>query len=79
VLAAAGVAECRLLVVADLTLTEKIQVCGLARRMNPRVLIAAGANSDADKAWLQEFGVHYVSDAREEQAEQMARAIRNIV
>jgi CPA2 family monovalent cation:H+ antiporter-2 len=79
VLEAAGVAGCRMLVVADLSLTDKIQVCTQARRLNPRLLIAASASSDADKAWLEEFGVHYVSDARDEQAERMARAIRNFV
>ncbi len=79
VLEAAGVSDCRMVVVADLTLADKIQVCVQSRRINPRVLIIGGANNDADKAWLQEFGVHYISDARDEQSEQMARAIRSFV
>lgn len=79
VLEAAGVAAARLLVVADLALPEKIQVCTQARRLNPRIVIVGAASNDADKAWLEEFGAQFVSDARDEQSEQMARAVRNLL
>jgi len=79
VLQAAGVAEARMLVVADVLLAEKIQACTQARRLNPRIVIIGAAAGDADKAWLQEFGAQFVSDARDEQSEQMARAVRSFL
>jgi CPA2 family monovalent cation:H+ antiporter-2 len=79
VLIAAGLGEARILIVADMLLSDKIQVCTRARRLNPRIVIIGAAASDADKAWLQEFGAQFVSDARDEQSEQMARAVRSFV
>jgi len=79
VLEAAGIADARLLVVADLVLGDKIQVCTQARRLNPRIVISGSANTDAERAWLEEFGAQFVSDGRDEQSAQMARAIKALL
>jgi CPA2 family monovalent cation:H+ antiporter-2 len=79
VLEAAGIADARLLVVADLLLGAKIQVCTQARRLNPRIVISGSANTDAERAWLEEFGAQFVSDGRDEQSAQMARAIKTLL
>ncbi|KQU74623.1 MULTISPECIES: cation:proton antiporter [unclassified Rhizobacter] len=79
VLEAAGIADARLLVVADLLLSAKIQVCTQARRLNPRIVISGSANTDAERAWLEEFGAQFVSDGRDEQSAQMARAIKALL
>ena len=76
VLQRAGVAEARTLLVADLSLNEKMQVCRAARQLNPRVAIISAAATDAERAWLQEFGAHFVCDALDEMSEQLARAVR---
>ena len=76
VLAAAGIADARAIVVADLPLAEKMRVCTLARRLNPRIAVIGAAASDAEHAWLAEFGAHHVCDALNEQSEQVARALR---
>ena len=75
-LRAAGVAEARTLLVADLSLGEKMQVCRAARQLNPRVAIISAAANDAERAWLQEFGAHFVCDALDEMSEQLARSVR---
>jgi len=77
VLLASGVREARVLVVADLTLAEKMQVCTAARQINPRLAVIGAAGNDAEHAWLSEFGASFVSNALDEQSEQIARAIRN--
>jgi len=79
VLEAAGIADARLLVAADLGLPDKIRVCTLARRLNPRIVISGSANTDAERAWLEEFGAQFVSDGRDEQSAQMARAIKALL
>ena len=79
ILEAAGIADARLLVVADLLLGAKIQVCTQARRLNPRIVISGSANTDAERAWLEEFGAQFVSDGRDEQSAQMARAIKTLL
>ncbi|WP_181179390.1 cation:proton antiporter [Methylibium rhizosphaerae] len=75
-LRAAGVAEARTLLVADLSLADKMQVCRAARQLNPRVAIISAAANDAERAWLQEFGAHFVCDALDEMSEQLARSVR---
>jgi CPA2 family monovalent cation:H+ antiporter-2 len=75
-LEAAGIAEARILLLADLSLTEKMQVCRAARALNPRLAIIGAAANDAEKAWLQEFGARFICDALDEQSEQLARAVR---
>ncbi len=79
VLAAAGIAEARVLVAADLPLAEKMRVCTLARRLNPRIAVIGVAVSDAEHAWLTEFGAHHVCDALHEQSMQIARAVRAVI
>ena len=76
VLRAAGLAEARTLLVADLSLAEKMQVCRAARQINPRLAIISAAANDAERAWLQEFGAHFVCDALDEMSEQLARSVR---
>ncbi|MFZ5520159.1 MAG: cation:proton antiporter [Pseudomonadota bacterium] len=72
----AGITGARILLVADLSLPEKMQVCRTARELNPRLAIIAGAANDAEHAWLREFGVRFISSALDEQTEQLARAVR---
>lgn len=76
VLAAAGVGQARCLVVADLPLAAKMQVCRAARRLNPRIEIIGAAQNDAESAWLRDFGCAFVCDALDEQTEQISRALR---
>ncbi|WP_428424264.1 cation:proton antiporter [Methylibium sp.] len=76
VLAAAGLAQARVLVVADMPLVDKMQVCRTARRLNPRLEIIGAALTDAEAAWLRDFGAEFVCDALDEQTEQITRAIR---
>ncbi len=76
VLAAAGVRDARILVLADLTLAQKMQVCTNARRLNPRIAVIGAAANDAERAWLEESGARFICDALDEQTEHLARAIR---
>jgi CPA2 family monovalent cation:H+ antiporter-2 len=76
VLAAAGVAEAKVLVVADLPLPHKMRACTAARALNPRIEIIAAANGEAEAVWLREFGVNVVCDATEELSHQLERAVR---
>ena len=76
VLAAAGLAQARVLVVADMPLVDKMQVCRSARQIQPRVEIIGAALTDAEAAWLRDFGAEFVCDALDEQTEQITRAIR---
>lgn len=76
VLESAGIGDARILLLADLSLAEKMQVCRTARKLNPRLAIIGAAANDAEKAWLQEFGARFVCDALDEQSEQLARAVR---
>jgi CPA2 family monovalent cation:H+ antiporter-2 len=76
VLQAAGIGDARMLVIADLPLTEKMQVCTNARRLNPRIAVIGAAANDAERAWLSEIGASFICDALDEQTEQITRAIR---
>jgi CPA2 family monovalent cation:H+ antiporter-2 len=76
VLAAAGLTQAKMLVVADLALPQKIRTCTAARALQPRIEIIAAANGEAEAAWLQEFGVDVVCDATEDLSQQLARAVR---
>ncbi|MGA0612620.1 cation:proton antiporter [Caldimonas sp. KR1-144] len=75
-LEAAGARRARLLVVADLPLVEKMRVCRAVRELNPRIAIIGAAANDAEGAWLRDFGAAFVCDALDEQAQQIARAVR---
>ncbi len=79
VLAAAGIADARAIVAADLPLADKMRICSLARRLNPRIAVIGAAASDAERAWLAEFGAHPVCDALDEQSRQVACALRAAV
>ncbi|WP_028310384.1 cation:proton antiporter [Derxia gummosa] len=76
VLDAAGIAKARLFVVADGTLDAKMALCLHARRLNPRLAIVVAAHSDAERAWLAEFGGTHVCDAIDELGEAMLRTMR---
>jgi hypothetical protein len=64
------------LVVTNPTLAEKMRICSAARRLNPRITILATSESEAERAWLQEFGVTVVSDMYDEMSTALARAVR---
>lgn len=76
VLAAAGVADAKVLVVADLPLPHKMRACTAARALNPRIEIIVATNGEAEAVWLREFGVNVVCDATEELSHQLERAVR---
>jgi len=76
VLAAAGVANARVLVVAGGALAARMRTSLAARQVNPRIAIVAIASSDAERAWLREFESVALVDAADETAEALMRAIR---
>lgn len=75
-LEAAGAQRARLLVLTDLPLLEKMRLCRAVRTLNPRIAIIGAAANDAEGAWLRDFGAAFVCDALDEQAQQIARAVR---
>jgi len=79
VLLAAGVLQARVMVVAGLDLSHVMRLCMAARRLNPRIEIVAGAASEAEHAWLSEFGARYVCDTLHEQARELALAARQVL
>lgn len=76
VLAAAGVAEARVLVVTNTALPDKMRICMTARAINPRIAIIATANTPAERGWLQEFGATSVCDLYDEMSEALLRSVR---
>jgi CPA2 family monovalent cation:H+ antiporter-2 len=77
VLRAAGLAEARMIVVTNETLAEKMRICIAAREVNPRIAIVATSASDAERAWLHEFGAAFVCDALDEMTEALLRTVRS--
>jgi CPA2 family monovalent cation:H+ antiporter-2 len=76
-LKAAGVAHARMIVITNPLLTEKMRICIAARGVSPRIAIVATADSDAERVWLEEFGVAFVCDVQDEMADLLLRSIRN--
>jgi CPA2 family monovalent cation:H+ antiporter-2 len=76
---AAGLASARAIIVTNPTLPEKMRILAAARRLNPRIAIIVAADSEAERAWLREFGVAFVSDALDEVGEALVRALRVVV
>jgi CPA2 family monovalent cation:H+ antiporter-2 len=76
VLEAANAGGARAIVVTTPSLPEKMRICSAARRLNPRIAILATAVSDAERAWLREFGVAFVSDVYDEMSDALMRAVR---
>jgi CPA2 family monovalent cation:H+ antiporter-2 len=79
VLQAAGVPTARVVVVTDPTLAEKMRVCSAIRRANPRAAILAIAETEAERAWLNEFGVAFVTDVYDEMSDALVRAVRLVL
>jgi CPA2 family monovalent cation:H+ antiporter-2 len=79
VLEAAHIAAARVVVVTNASLALKMRICSLARRLNPRISIIATAESEAERAWLREFGVAYVADVYDEMSDSLARAVRRVL
>ena len=79
VLEAAGVPGARVVVVTNPTLPEKMRICSAVRRINPRIAILAIAESEAERAWLNEFGVAFVTDVYDEMSDALVRAVRRIL
>jgi monovalent cation:H+ antiporter-2, CPA2 family len=77
VLKAAGVPMARIIVVTNPSLAEKMAICIAARAMNPRIAVIATADSEGERAWLEEFGAAYVYDALDETTDGLLRSIRN--
>ena len=79
VLEAAHIAAARVVVVTNASLAMKMRICSLARRLNPRISIIATAESEAERAWLREFGVAYVADVYDEMSDSLVRAVRRVL
>jgi CPA2 family monovalent cation:H+ antiporter-2 len=62
ILLAAGVAEASTLYLTTPTLGVKLRVCSAARQINPSVRICVYVKSQAERAWMEEFGVSAVVD-----------------
>ncbi|MBI2296598.1 MAG: cation:proton antiporter [Betaproteobacteria bacterium] len=77
VLRAAGVADARMIVVTSASLAEKMRTCIAAREVNPRIAIVAIAGSEAERAWLEEFGAAFVCNALDEMTDALLRSIRS--
>jgi CPA2 family monovalent cation:H+ antiporter-2 len=75
VLRAAGLADAKMIVVTNAALMEKMRVCSAARAVSPRIAIVATAAGEAERAWLQEFGVAHTCDPLEEASDALLRAI----
>ena len=76
ILRAAGVDEARVIVVAGGAMADKMRICIAARAVNPRIAIVAAAASQAEHAWLKEFGAAFVCDALDEMSEALLRSAR---
>ena len=79
VLEAANVASARAIVLTSGALHEKMRTCTQARRLNPRIAILATADSEAERAWLNEFGVQFVSSVHDEMSDALLRAVRRVL
>jgi CPA2 family monovalent cation:H+ antiporter-2 len=79
VLEAAHAHAARVVVVTNASLPDKMRICAALRRLNPRVAILAVAESEAERAWLSEFGVAWVADVYEEMSESLVRAVRRML
>ena len=77
VLRAAGLDQARMIVVTLASLPDRMRVCIAARAINARIAIAATASTDAERAWLEEFGAAYVCDAVDEMSDALLRSIRS--
>jgi CPA2 family monovalent cation:H+ antiporter-2 len=77
VLRSAGAAGARIIVVTNAALPEKIRICIAARSVNPRIAVVAIAGSDAERAWLEEFGASVVLDALDEMTDALVRSVRS--
>jgi CPA2 family monovalent cation:H+ antiporter-2 len=76
VLQAAGAAQARMIAIPSGTLADKMRICVAVGQVNPRIEILAVAESEAEQAWLLEFGVRYVLKAPEELSEALLDTIR---
>lgn len=77
VLAAANIAQARVIIVTERLLMDKMRICLAARAANVRIVVIAAAGTAAERAWLEEFGAEYVCDALDEVAEALMRSVRN--
>ncbi len=75
VLRAAGLAQAKMIVVVAPSLMDKMRICGAARAANPRIAIVATSVGEAERAWLQEFGVAFTCDPLDEASDALLRAI----
>jgi CPA2 family monovalent cation:H+ antiporter-2 len=79
VLTAARADAARVAVVTHPTLAEKMRICAAVRRLNPRITLVAIAQSEAERAWLNEFGVAFVADVYDEMSDALVRAVRRVL
>ena len=79
VLAAARADAARVFIVTNQSLAEKMRICSAVRRLNARAVIMAVAESEAERAWLNEFGVAYVADVYDDMSDALVRAVRRIL
>ncbi len=79
VLRAAHVEAARIIVITNPSLPVKMRICATLARLNPRISIIATADSAAERAWLREFGVAFVSDVYDEMSDSLIRAVRRML
>ena len=69
----------RAIVVTNPSLPDKMRICAAVRRLNSRVPIVATAESEAERAWLREFGAAYIADVYDDMSDTLVRAVRHII
>lgn len=79
VLAAAGVATAYAVVVAADDLAAAMRICRAVRALNPRAVLIAPAQDEADREWLAEFGVNSIVDVDDEIAAALMDAVRRVL
>jgi hypothetical protein len=73
---ARGLGAARAVVLAAGDLPAKMRICAIVRQAHRRIAILAVAANEAERAWLREFGVEYLSSVNDEMSEALLRALR---
>lgn len=66
VLIAAGITAAHYIIIMFSSITEAMDICQAARKLNPSILIISLANSESEKKWLEEFGSDYAINPHDE-------------
>ncbi|MFO1257826.1 MAG: cation:proton antiporter [Gammaproteobacteria bacterium] len=66
VLIAAGITSAKYIMIMFSSITDAMDICQSARRLNPTMQIISLANTESEKKWLEEFGSQYTINPHEE-------------